>query len=87
MYVGTKTDDEIWNDTAAAHPFMHWERWLGDAAYSTCLGVLTRRMQDPHSILWQDEAYVNDTSTFTASMWSTQHAPDQRPWNVEPQGE
>jgi len=59
LHVGTKTDDEIWNDTAAAHPFMHWEWWLGDAAYSTCLGVLTRHVQDPHSILWQDEAYVN----------------------------
>jgi hypothetical protein len=58
-HVGTKTDDEIWNETAAAHPFMHWEWWLGDAAFSTCLGVLTRHVQDPHPILWQDEAYIN----------------------------
>jgi hypothetical protein len=25
LHVGTKTDDEIWNGAAAAHPFMHWE--------------------------------------------------------------
>jgi hypothetical protein len=64
LHVGTKTDDEIWNDTAAAHPFMHWEWWLGDAAYSTCLGMLTRHVQDPHSILWQDEAYVSAYPNF-----------------------
>ena len=59
LHVGTKTDDEIWHATAAEHPFEHWEWWLGDAAYSTCVGVLTRHVQDPHSVLWQDEAHVN----------------------------
>jgi hypothetical protein len=32
---------------------------IGDAVYSTCLGVLTRHVQDPHPILWQYEAHVN----------------------------
>jgi hypothetical protein len=59
MHAGTETDDVIFDNTAAEHPFQWWEWWLGDAAYQWCNGVVTRFVQPAGGALWRDEVFMN----------------------------
>ena len=59
LHAGTRTDDEIFHDTAAQHPFEWWELWLGDGAYESCLGCVTGYAQRAAQALGVEDVWFN----------------------------